>query len=238
MSGSQETAICSSCEKRLPREFEFTRGSNPFSSCFVRPGAIRYRFDLSDLAQSNCEDADEVALLELERRFELGGRMGEIVGPHGSGKSTLLAALLQRWKSEKRSVRSFVLHDRAGRLPVRLGHIDEPRPVDTVVVDGVEQLTLWHRWRLIRFCRRSRKSLLVTSHRSVGLPLLLLATTDSRLVGRLVKDLLDCHLGRPNPDWVGAVFTSEKIEAVYRANRENVRETFFELYDLYEKNRK
>ena len=238
MSGLQETAICSSCEERMSRESEFARGSNPFSTCFVRPGAIRYRFDLSGMAEPGGEDVEEVALLELQRRFELGGRWGEIVGPHGSGKSTLLAALLRRWESEKRSIRYFVLHDRARRLPVRLGQIDKPRPVDTVVVDGFEQLSRWHRWRLIRFCRRHRKSLLVTAHRSVGLPLLLETRTDCRLVERLVKDLLDIHLGMPNPDWVGAVFTAERIEAVYRANRGNVRETFFELYDLYEENRK
>ena len=55
---------------------------NPFSTRFVEPGAIAYRFPNAD------------GLAALVRRLDETGGWGQLVGPHGSGKSTLLASLL------------------------------------------------------------------------------------------------------------------------------------------------
>ncbi len=55
--------------------------SNPFSTRFVRPGALAYRFPPGESAAT------------LVERLAASGWRGQIVGPHGSGKSTLVAAL-------------------------------------------------------------------------------------------------------------------------------------------------
>ena len=55
--------------------------SNPFSTRFVRPGAIPFCFPQGEGAGT------------LVTRLERQGWWGQIVGPHGSGKSTLLAQL-------------------------------------------------------------------------------------------------------------------------------------------------
>ncbi len=54
---------------------------NPFSTKFIRPGAIDFVVELGD------------ALPDIFARFERFGLSGQVVGPHGSGKSTLLWAL-------------------------------------------------------------------------------------------------------------------------------------------------
>ena len=56
--------------------------SNPFSSRYVRPGAIPFFFP---------EDCRVELLLS---RLEENGWQGEILGRHGSGKSALLAHLI------------------------------------------------------------------------------------------------------------------------------------------------
>jgi hypothetical protein len=58
-----------------------SRDSNPFATCWTRPGALAFRFVSGQSA---------AALIE---QLAAQNWWGEIIGPHGSGKSTLLATL-------------------------------------------------------------------------------------------------------------------------------------------------
>src|SRR6476660_6981871 len=58
-----------------------SRHSNPFATCWTRPGALAFRFSRGESATS------------LVERLAAQGWWGEIIGPHGSGKTTLLATL-------------------------------------------------------------------------------------------------------------------------------------------------
>lgn len=192
---------------------QLTEIENPFATRFTRPGELAYLFPAG-------ESFDGV----LERFAKLQSR-GAIVGPHGSGKSTLLAALVSQLEALGRRVRAVALHDGERRLP--RGFTANAETGDVFVVDGYEQLGWPARWKLGRVVSRSGAGLLVTSHREIrGLPTVLatqasLAVTTS-LVERLVADL-------PRPS-----ITTAELRRSFERNDCNVREVFFELYDLYE----
>ena len=58
-----------------------SRHTNPFATCWTRPGAIAFHFPPGESAE------------QLVARLAADNWRGEIVGPHGSGKSTLLETL-------------------------------------------------------------------------------------------------------------------------------------------------
>jgi hypothetical protein len=184
---------------------------NPFSTRFVQPGAIPFRF------------ATHVGLAELVRRLEGAGGWGEIVGPHGSGKSTLLAALvpaLAAWR-----VRAVRLNTSRRRLPAWV--FDPPEPRSLLIIDGFEQLGRLTRWRLKRHCRRSGSGLLVTAHRSTGLPELFRTDVTPTRAAELIAALIP-----PGGEWVLAGYD---VAARLRHHRGSLREVLFELYDRWER---
>lgn len=186
---------------------------NPFCTRFVRPGAIPYRF------------LPERDLIRLLDRFKQIGRTGQIVGPHGGGKSTLLAALVRRWEENGERVTVFELHDGQRRLPTRLVGLLRDAPTTLIAVDGYEQLNWCARTALRRFCRRNRIGLVVTSHRSIGIPDLARCAPSLELVRQLVRDLLPD--GSPQIGW-------NSVRRAFHRHAGNVREVLFELYDLCE----
>lgn len=192
---------------------QLTEIENPFATRFTRPGELAYWFPVG-------ESIDGV----LERFAKLQSR-GAIVGPHGSGKSTLLAALVSRLEAIGRRVRAVALHDGERRLP--RGFTANAETGDVFVVDGYEQLGWPARWSLGRVVRRRGAGLLVTLHRSIrGLPTVAAtqaspaATTAP--VERLIADLPQSSV------------TADDVRRSFERHDGNVREVFFELYDLYE----
>jgi hypothetical protein len=224
-----------------------SRLSNPFATCWTRPGAIPYRFPPGQSAAQLVE--------------QLGRRQwwGEIVGPHGSGKSTLLATLLPRLPATGCDIRFISLHDGQRRLPrgwvdrafvrgvsdadvdlgtqLAIGVRDashntfdasrkNPEASHTLlVIDGYEQLAPWWRWWLRRKCRRAGAGLLVTSHAPAGLPPLASTSPDLQVVQRLV-DVLARRV--PSP------VTRSDVVASHACHGSNVREILFDLYDRHE----
>jgi len=148
-----------------------------------------------------------------------------LIGPHGSGKSTLLCALIPEIHRAGRGTLLIELHDGQRRLGVDLGR-EVGRKLDSVViVDGYEQLALVNRWRLKRFCRRQGQGLVVTSHRTAGLPLVFRTEATPRLAEEIVRRLLQ---GLP------ATVDAAELERIFLRHRGNLREVLFELYDWYE----
>jgi hypothetical protein len=188
--------------------------NNPFCTKCVRPGAIPFLFPTD-------QDADA-----LVRRLQQNGWWGEIVGRHGSGKSALLATLIPRIELAGRRAAIIELHDGQRRLRLDLECDRRLRPPMVLVVDGYEQLSRWRRWLLKRDCRRRGLGLLVTAHASVGLPKLYRTAATPEMTERIVRQLM---AGR------SCSFTTSEIAACFARHNENVRETLFDLYDVYER---
>jgi hypothetical protein len=187
--------------------------SNPFSTRFVRPGAIPYLFD----PPHNAEGL-------VERLAEAGWR-GQIVGPHGSGKSTLLATLSEPLARAARRAWSVALHDGARRLPADWTGQAKSAAANLIVIDGYEQLSVLSRFHVKAHCRRLGWGLLVTAHRDVGFPTLFstapsLAATQV-VVRRLVGDDAVC-------------VAPQIVSECFAACAGNIRETLFALYDRWE----
>ncbi len=191
---------------------------NPFSTRFVRPGAIGYqRHDGRSL-----EELVDVFLGPLHGKASM-------IGPHGSGKSTLLASLTEplakhldvfayRFSTTDRDFASIWIDCR------RWG------PKCVVVVDGYEQLSAWSRWRLGRSIRRANAKFLMTAHRVFGnVPVLWRTMIDEELAIQLRDNLLASH-----PKLVGL----ENLEDAWWAARKkfptDLRETFMSMYDWVE----
>ncbi len=189
---------------------------NPFSTRFVRPGAMPFLFGHGRAAA------------HLVRRLaELDGR-GQIVGPHGSGKSTLVATLVEPLAQAKRQACVFALRDGQRRLP--RGWVAQARDASagTIVVDGYEQLSRGSRLWIDLLCRRNRWGLLVTTHEDVGLPTLV-QLEPSLDVARAVVERL-----APVDRWSTA---DDVVARCFDACDGNLREMLFALYDRYERQR-
>lgn len=189
---------------------------NPFSTRCVRPGAIAYCFP---------EGLDVASLVE---RLRENGWRGQIVGPHGSGKSTLLAALGPAIEQAGKRIVTVALHDGQRRLPLVLKETPGLDASAVLVVDGYEQLSWRGRFGVKRFCARRGVGLLVTAHAPVGLPDLLITSTDATVTRRIVQRLLGDD---PTP------IAPEEVDAALARHQGDLRETLFTLYDLYESRR-
>ena len=191
--------------------------SNPFSTRFVRPDTVEFRF------------APGPKLRQIIHRLWDKGCWGQIVGPHGSGKSTLVAMLLRHASGHGIRAVSFALHDGQRRMPAGWKRtvwdaFDRGRST-MVVVDGLEQLSRFARWRLRHVCRTSGWGLLVTAHAPVGLPMLYRTSTNLELTVALVATLLDGH---------DVSIDREVVRDAFHRHDGNLRLVFLDLFDHYE----
>lgn len=191
--------------------------SNPFSTRFVRPGAVPFLFPPGLSAEG------------LVDRLRGCGWRGQIVGPHGSGKSTLLASLVPAIEAAGRRVCLFELHDGQRRLPSGFPPREAAAQAAVVAVDGYEQLSHWSRFRLRRTCAGLGLGLLVTTHRAVRLPELLRTRPDLALARQIVDQLLAADRALVSP---------EKVAERFSARRGDLREMLFDLYDVVERRRR
>jgi hypothetical protein len=186
--------------------------TNPFCARRIRPGAVPFLFPAGQDAR------------QLVERLQHNAWWGQIIGHHGSGKSTLLAALVPEIERAGKPVLVIGLHDGARRMPGDFRLEVERAHAAIVAVDGYEQLSRWNRFRLKRFCHRCRLGLLVTAHAPVGLPDLFRTTVDAETAWNVVAQLQRDHAALVVPEDV----------AVRLADCDgDLRETLFDLYDLY-----
>jgi hypothetical protein len=190
-----------------------SRHSNPFATCWTKPGALAFKF-------SNGESAEQVV-----GRLAAQNWRGEIIGPHGAGKSTLLETLKPWLAATGRQVTAITLREREHRLPRGFlqGALAPPQPL--VIIDGYERLSrpnrVWLRWQ----CRRFGAGLLVTSHVAADLPPLIRLQPELDLIEQLVSQL---NQFRPS------TITPADIAASHACRGSNVRELLFDLYDRHE----
>ena len=205
-----------SAAKREAAKRETTPSTNPFCTRRVRPGALPFIFPPGENAET------------LVRRLRENGWWGEIVGEHGAGKSALLAALVPAIHRAGRKTLLVELHDAQRRLPLDLDGQYRLNPFDLLIVDGYEQLGRWNRFRLKRLCRRRGWGLLVAVHASVGIPKIYRVVATGELAAEIVDRLM---AGQSPP------FDAAELAGCFARHRGNLRETLFDLYDLYEKRR-
>lgn len=200
--------------------------SNPFSTRWIRPGALPYLWE-----------RDETTLCGLAESLLRSAGWGQILGPHGAGKSTLLHALVELLRERGWQVAAYRITPEHRRLPLDPFHsipvTGDPGHVSAgprlVVVDGYEQLSIWGASWLRTVCRVRGAGLLVTTHRPVRLPLLWRCEPTVKLAVRLAERLQQETIPR---------VAESDVRAAFGRCAGNLRETWFTLYDLYEHRRR
>jgi ABC-type cobalamin/Fe3+-siderophores transport system ATPase subunit len=186
---------------------------NPFSTRFIRPGAIPFHFNNDQNAHS------------LIAKLQSNHWQGEIIGPHGTGKSTLLEALIPELENQGRTIVLLKLTAPQPTLSWSQLFAGRWNAATQVIIDGYEQLG----WlsRLILAHRRclSGAGMLVTAHQSVGFPMLYQTTVNEQLAISLVEQLTQSSEVR---------IANEEVVQALQASHGNLRDTLFQLYDLYE----
>ena len=122
----------------------------------------------------------------------------------------------------------ITLHDGQRRLPPEAQRQLQLGAPTLLVVDGYEQLGRWSRFRLRRLCRRRGLGLLVTAHELASLPELYRTPP---MPNRWRESWPELLAGEPCP------WTSTDLAERLARHGGNLRETLFELYDLYEQRR-
>jgi ABC-type cobalamin/Fe3+-siderophores transport system ATPase subunit len=203
--------------------------SNPFSTRFIRPGAIPFCFaDPIDRDQQLQRLSGQVLL----RQASL------IVGPHGSGKTTLLHALRPRLEQQMTRVESVMLHSsdvpgirakwvgqRQNSKSVRQIQKELP-PESLLIVDGIEQLSRRGRQSVLTRARSHRHRVLATAHTALD-PFTVIYETRIRpeTIVSITQRLTE-HSHAKIKDLVGNELTHGELSKV-----SNVRDFLFELYD-------
>lgn len=201
-----------SCASLPPNFATDGRPGNPFATRYTRPGAIppldRHGRPLDLAAVVTRLDGLGAAALEA---------------PHGHGKSTLLLALAAALAAVERPV--TMVRVRGWRDAWAACHAVVAAPRRTAVfIDGWEQLGFLAA-PLRAAARLLRRSLLVTSHRPTGLPVLRECETTPELLRAIVTRL---------PDRGGPVDEAD-IAAAFARHGGNLRESLYDLYDRVER---
>lgn len=201
---------------------------NPFATRHTRPGRV-------EPLDGHGHPRDVAAL--LVRLAALGGR-GAIRGPHGSGKTTLLEHLsreIEARGTKVERVRLRAWRDGAGAaahdLAAAFRAILRCSAGTTVCIDGWEQMgpaaAAAAALARVRGC-----GLVVTTHRTPRLPLLVACDTSPALLAGIVRRLPG------HASWGGVVIRDADLEAAFLSNGGDIRESLYELYDRFEERRR
>ena len=189
--------------------------SNPFATRFIRPGGLPYIYP------------DGLSAGALVEQLRSNHWQGQIIGPHGSGKSTLVADLTPALEAAGRSVVYRQIKPAEADKPQQdyLAPLANAAERTQVIIDGYEQLSWWSRRRIESACRRHKCGLLITAHRDMGLPTLVTLQPSFNLAVQVVQRLL------PQDD---RTISQGDILAAWHSSHENIRETLFKLFDIYQ----
>ncbi len=190
---------------------------NPFASCRVE--SLRYRFPGFDFASQ---------ISQLEK---LNWR-AQILGPHGSGKTTLLLEAYEHRKNfqgERHKCRCwFISRDPNEQFDQWQSFCRDCTPEDIVFVDGIERLSWLKRMQILgRLPTQLTKggflprSIVVTTHRNLGLPTWVRSQTTPALLQELLLEL------NPSAD----LSMLNQAQQILAAQNGNIREVFWQLYD-------
>lgn len=191
---------------------------NPFASHRVE--ALPYRFP------GFCFQQHVQRLEQMDWR-------GAIQGRHGAGKTTLLLQLYQHLKQSRpleRCVHCWFIPGEPTQQACQWKQWQRlVSPSDILLVDGLERLSLAKQLRLLGHWprwwpggrRQWPRSVIVTTHRPVGLRVWLHCHTTDSLVEELLLELYPC----------ASTAMMQNARQLLRDNRGNMREVFWRLYD-------
>jgi hypothetical protein len=186
---------------------------NPFATRFLRPGVVP---PLDD-------DGRPLPLDPLLERLRAAGCL-VIEGPHGRGKTTLVRGLLAAASTRGRE--TLFLQLRSFRDAWKaVATVAAARPGSLVAVDGWERFPPPLGWLLPLLARRRQVTVVTTSHRPCGLPVLARCTSSARQLAAVVRRL-------PGH---GGLITEDDIEQAFRHHAGNIRDALGELYDVFER---
>jgi hypothetical protein len=137
-----------------------------------------------------------------------------------------MCELIPHLESSGRRIALFTLHDGERRLPDSREQLATWDNQTQVIIDGFEQLSRLNRWRIKRLCRRRGCGLLITTHRDLGQPDIHVTAPALEHTQRVAARLLQGW-----PPLIGP----EDVAQSFAAHDGDLRETFFALYDVYEK---
>lgn len=197
------------------------RETNPFRSQRLRPGVVPYLF------------ADGQTIDDLLKRLSDSRWRGEIFGPHGTGKSTLIQELLPQLAARGCSV-LFGSFSGGKQQWTELAGADVdstlPKCVPRIVViDGFEQLSALARCKWKWSTYLWGQGLIVTSHHSMGLPVLQKTTVSAPLAREIAQRIAGDDLGG---------LTADDVTAALQTYGGNMRDALFALYDRIEAERR
>lgn len=191
---------------------------NPFSTRFVRPGAISY------------QRLDGGTLQELVDAFyRRCSGWASIIGPHGSGKSTLIAGLKPLIEARS-AVFAYRFSTTDREVQAMRSEFEKWRRNCVVIVDGYEQLSGWSRWRLRASVRRQKANLLISAHQPYrAFSVLIQTSVDEEQAICLRAELL-----RTRPDLMDATDLEAAWSDARRRYPTDLRETLMCMYDWAE----
>ncbi|TWT91313.1 ATP-binding protein [Stieleria varia] len=213
--------------------------TNPFATSRTSPGVVPYRF-----APGRRGGNPQAANMHLETLLAAlkECRRGLIVGPHGTGKTTLVHSLLPKLQRAYPMVSFNHLSSDPSdgwfkRFIARLKHYRKIRgemlrlPGDgLLVVDGWEQLSRYSRYRLARSAFLRNINLLATAHRRItGWTVVAETSTSPEMIQSLAGDLL-----AETPHEIKKL-VADQIKSRRVSERTNVRELWFDMYDVVAK---
>jgi hypothetical protein len=131
---------------------------------------------------------------------------------------------MQEMLRRGRALRAVRLRAAERCRPARLDSVGGTKCTQ-LVVDGLEQLNWYQRWRLMRQCRRAGIGLLATCHFPLArLPVIYRTHVDEDLAWQIVERLQAGKL-----QLIGRADVAQRLVL----ERGNLREVLFHLYDLY-----
>ena len=191
-----------------------SRYTNPFATCWT--SKLEY-------VEGHCS-VDEVHL-----RWKDLGQWGAIVGPHGTGKSTLLRTLKDRLRSQGEEPEWITLRSSE---QLNLDFLNSTRPL--VLLEGLERLSLLRQFVLLGQLRRRDCRVLATLHSdSMAWPWQLKTVRKTEVSTELVKLLFNRLVDNDDSRLVA---WCDALECWQHRNGD-LRELWFELYELYESRR-
>lgn len=189
-----------------------SRDSNPFATCWTRPGALPF------VTHGQGCDASQVI-----QQLKSSCWLGQLVGPHGSGKSTLLRALACHLPKHGVTPRAVDAQDQS-RI-----EIDSAREDELLMIEGFERLGWGQRAVLLSRLKKSRVGFVLTTHRPLrgwrAPAVVARLNTDEAVLTELYARLVAT---RPS------AVTLEDARRSHCRRRGNLRAVWFDLYNLHE----
>ena len=192
---------------------------NPFSTRFIRPGAIPWL-------------STDASLNSLLLRLCSVDNRALICGPHGSGKSTILSHLVSTAQRQGLNVHYLRISSWLDVIGV-IRVFATIRPKKSLVAIDSWELLGFLGWFLCQLADFRGVGVILTVHEVTWWnrwPVLLHMEADDKTFQQLVHELMTKSSRSEN-----IKFSRAMLHDVLQRNSGNFRESFFELYDHYER---